>query len=126
MDIPLDDEAMARRFWSYVDTITGQWTGYRDTDGYGIFTITGTNGRRVKLRAHRVAWALTNQTQPTGVIRHRIECSNPSCCNPDCLADGTQRQNIADRDHPLRRAARLRARLAAMGQRTLPLVDTGE
>ena len=77
MDIPLNDEVMARRFWSYVDTITGQWTGYHDADGYGIFTITGTNGRRVKLRAHRVAWALTHQTPPTGAMIMTLKSDMP-------------------------------------------------
>lgn len=122
MEIPLDDPAFAERFHAYVDPDSGEWTGYRDRDGYGIFTCTGPAGERVKFRAHRVAWALANHAQPTGVIRHRIGCDHPPCCRPACLRDGTQADNIADRDNPARRTARRLAALAAAGQDPLPLV----
>lgn len=119
VEIPLDDERFTARFRSYVDPDTHQWLGYCDDDGYGIFTTTGPAGERVKFRAHRVAWALANQRQPSGVIRHA--CDTPPCCNPGCLADGTQRQNMADRDDPSRRARRHRRKMASVGQHELPL-----
>ena len=118
--IPIGDAAFVERFLTYVDPETGEWTGYRDDDGYGIFTWPGPTGQRVKFRAHRVAWAIANQAQPTGVIRHG--CDHPPCCRPECLKDGTQADNIADRDHPRHRLARRAAALAAAGQQALPLV----
>lgn len=46
---------------------------------------------------HRVAWEVTNGPIPEGlVVRHL--CNNPICCNPNHLAVGTQKENIADRD----------------------------
>lgn len=119
VEIPLDDPRFAARFMSYVDADTHRWIGYCDPDGYGIFTTTGPLGERVKFRSRRVAWALANERQPSGVIRH--SCDTPPCCDPERLADGTQRQNIADRDDPARRARRHRRRMAAVGQRELPL-----
>ena len=119
MEIPLDDPEFRERFLSYVDADTGEWTRYRDEDGYGIFTITGPNGERVKLRAHRVAWALANGRQPPGVVRH--ECDHPPCCRPACLLGGTQADNVADRDDPQRRSRRIRRQQLAAGQVELPL-----
>lgn len=119
MEIPLDDPRFTARFLSYIDVDTQQWLGYCDDDGYGIFTTTGPGGKRVKFRAHRVAWALANKQQPSGVIRHK--CDTPPWCNPRCLADGTQRQNMADRDDPARRARRHRRKMRSVGQHELPL-----
>jgi HNH endonuclease len=119
VEIPLDDPNFAARFRSYVDADTQEWFGCCDRDGYGIFTTTGPTGERVKFRAHRIAWAIANQRQPSGVIRH--QCDTPPCCNPHCLLDGTQRQNIADRDDPARRSRRHRRKMIQVGQSELPL-----
>ena len=117
--IPIGDPSFVERFLSYVDPVSGEWTAYRDDDGYGIFTWPGPSGQRVKFRAHRVAWAIANHSQPTGVIRHA--CDHPPCCRPACLSDGTQADNIADRDDPQRRTARRVAARAAAGQQVLPM-----
>ena len=117
VEIPIGDPSFVERFLRYVDPDSGEWMGYRDDDGYGIFTWPGPDGERVKFRAHRVAWAIANQAQPTGVIRHG--CDRPPCCRPGCLKDGTQADNIADRDDPQRRHARCAAAIAATGQQTL-------
>jgi hypothetical protein len=118
--IPFDNPAFVTRWRTFVDPETHLWTGYHDKDGYGIFTWPGPNGERLKYRAHRVAWAIANQQQPSGVIRHAISCSTPACCNPDCLTDGTIAENLADRDDPVRRAARNERAALAHGQRRLP------
>jgi hypothetical protein len=123
VEIPIGDPVFVERFLSYVDAESGDWTGYRDVDGYGIFTWSGPGGARVKFRAHRVAWAIANQAQPTGVIRHG--CDHPPCCRPGCLKDGTQADNIADRDDPRRRHARRTAAIAATGQQAFSLAFSG-
>lgn len=47
-------------------------------------------------KAHRVAFVLAGRTlEPGEVVRHL--CNTPGCVNPQHLAAGTQRQNIADR-----------------------------
>ena len=120
MGIPFDNPAFVARWRTYVDPKTSLWIGYLDKDGYGIFTWTGPGGERLKFRAHRVAWAIKHQRQPVGVMRHAIACSTPACCNPDCLSDGTVAENLADRDHPLRRAARSEQAALAHGQHRLP------
>lgn len=43
--------------------------------------------------AHRVAFFLTNGTQPEAVCH---KCDNPSCCNPLHLFGGTKRDNNLD------------------------------
>ena len=118
--IPFNDPAFVARWRTYVDPTTNLWTGYCDRDGYGIFTWPGPRDARLKFRAHRVAWAIANQQQPTGVIRHAIECSTPACCNPACLSDGTVLENVADRMNPIRRAARQEQSALAHGQHRLP------
>ena len=60
--------------------------------------FTGARYPKVKMvYAHRLAWALDNGRWPeTGaVIRHT--CDNSACCNPDHLIEGTQQQNVDDR-----------------------------
>ncbi len=29
-------------------------------------------------------------------LNHKLECQIKLCCNPDCMYEGTQKQNIAD------------------------------
>jgi hypothetical protein len=85
--------AAKERFWSKVNTAdTGcwEWSASKCKDGYGTFTAGG-----YAIKAHRAAYALSNGEIPSGmVVRH--SCHNPSCCNPDHLSIGTQRDNIQD------------------------------
>ena len=122
--IPFNDPVFVARWRTFVDPTTNLWTGYRDRDGYGIFTWHGDAGVRLKFRAHRVAWAVANRQQPSGVIRHAIECSTPACCSPACLSDGTVAANVADRMNPMRRAARQEQAALAHGQHRLPGLAT--
>lgn len=94
---PLEDERnriLQSMFWERVDrsagpTVCWPFTGPLDKDGYGI---AGHGGKR----AHRVAFALANQREPVLPVLHR--CDNRPCCQPLHLYEGTQAQNIADRD----------------------------
>jgi hypothetical protein len=63
-----------------------EWTGCLDNEGYGRFGQTLT---------HRKAYQLWKGEIPKGnVIRHL--CNNRKCVNPEHLASGTQKDNVAD------------------------------
>jgi hypothetical protein len=89
------------RFWQKVDRRgvddCWPWKASKFKQGYGRFSL---KGRRLK--AHRVAYALTYGELPTWtvdrgiVIRHR--CDNKICCNPAHLETGSQAENVRDRD----------------------------
>lgn len=87
------DSAVADgRFWAKVSrTVAGcwEWQGYRDRQGYGHLMRDGVNHL-----AHRYAFALVHGPA-SGVVRH--SCDNPPCCNPRHLQDGSQSDNIDDR-----------------------------
>lgn len=87
-------------FWSRVDT-SGEcwlWTGAKTELGYGLFL-----DNRRRLRAHRVAYALTYGEFPDElVVCHR--CDNPRCVRPNHLFLGTQTDNLADMTAKGRRA----------------------
>lgn len=61
------------------------------SDGYG-YVYSGNQ----KIYAHRLAWALHNGMDPTGlVVRH--SCDNTRCVNPDHLSIGTDQDNADDK-----------------------------
>lgn len=67
-----------------------EWQGWRDKDGY---CHTKVNGRTTI--AHRAVYAFVKGPIPDGLnLMHR--CDNPSCCNPEHLFPGTQKQNCED------------------------------
>lgn len=59
--------------------------------GYGRMTA----GRGVNLKAHQVSYALANGPIPS-VMNVLHSCDRPSCCNPNHLRLGTQKDNSAD------------------------------
>lgn len=69
-----------------------EWTGAKDWDGYGRMRI----GGRRSARAHRIAWAIANRSDPGSLfVCHR--CDNPSCVRPGHLYLGTALQNNRDK-----------------------------
>lgn len=85
-----------RRFWSKVaigePDECWEWTGARSSNRYGVFQVR----TRVAEGAHRIAWTLSNATDPSGdpVLHH---CDNPPCCNPAHLYRGSALENMADK-----------------------------
>lgn len=98
--------AVSERFWDKVDkngpmhpTIPKLgpcwiWQGAR-TVPYGYGLIWDTDHRK-RLRAHRVAWEITNERKvPKG--KHLLHsCNNPPCVNPSHTYPGTDADNHKD------------------------------
>lgn len=88
----------ADRFWSKVEKTSKcwHWQAYRDSDGYGQFTLNFL-GQKYVLRAHRVSWLLSNKTDwPVDKPVARHLCNNPSCVRPDHIEPGTVSENTID------------------------------
>jgi len=67
-----------------------EYIGLLDKDGYGSFMINYKN-----MRAHRVAYESFYGSIPKKLlVLHK--CDNPSCCNPNHLWLGTNKDNTQD------------------------------
>jgi hypothetical protein len=74
-----------------VDPVTGCWEWqWSKSNGYGQFWI---NGKR--MWAHRFFYEQKYGPIPEG-LKGCHTCDNPSCCNPDHVFPGTQKDNMAD------------------------------
>lgn len=91
----------AEKLWGKVikHGTNGCWlfTGALD-QGYGVIRQRvgkRSAGKIVSVRAHRVAYEVTNGPIPVGmVVRHL--CHNRACCNPAHLVLGSHEENMAD------------------------------
>lgn len=77
-----------------------EWTGSRNTKGYGYFSRLGHN-----ILAHRAVYELLASPIPNGLeIDH--QCRNPPCVNPAHLEPVTHRENIVRGINPAATHAR--------------------
>jgi len=86
----IDVECFSERVNTTSPADCWEWVASCDKDGYGVCYMKG-----VRRKAHRVAYALAYGKTPAHLyVLHT--CDNPSCCNPEHLWLGTNRQNIDD------------------------------
>lgn len=82
-------------FWARVrkgaEDACWPWTGRTDDGGYGLVSYADKSRR-----ASHVAWLFTYGSWPRLQVLH--SCDNPSCLNPKHLFEGTQLDNMRDRN----------------------------
>ena len=82
-----------QRFWEKIEKTDNcwLWSGWRDRDGYGKISISGTTRK-----AHRVSYELHFGSIPDGMhVLHK--CDTPACVCPAHLFLGTHADNMRDR-----------------------------
>lgn len=74
-----------------------EWRGAKDKDGYGKFTRKIPKTRKsTHHRAHRAAYTVFKGPIEEGMhVLH--SCDNTSCCNPQHLFLGTNKDNMVDK-----------------------------
>jgi hypothetical protein len=91
-------ESISRRFPPKTRRVSSgciEWTGEIHPSGYGSAYAWLIQGRKVHLRAHRLAWMIKNGPIPRGLcVCHK--CDNPLCVKPAHLFLGTYKDNNQD------------------------------
>lgn len=71
-----------------------EWQGKINESGYGVLNIRE-NGKKIDVLVHRESYKLLKENIPNGMcVLHK--CDNPSCCNPEHLWIGTNKENTQD------------------------------
>lgn len=82
-----------------------EWTGPKNSDGYGRITV---NGKDEYI--HRLAWTMVNGPIPEGMVIRHFKCDNPPCADLSHLRLGTHADNVADKmakgHHPSQKQTR--------------------
>jgi hypothetical protein len=94
----LIDVGTLQRFWGkvnkrgptpdHLDSRCWVWTGSKDRDGYGRFSVKGKS-----ILSHRFSFLISTGESPEQVMH---KCNNPSCVRPNHLAAGDCKDNLID------------------------------
>ena len=74
--------------WPWSSRDCWNWSGYRTSQGYGVFS----QAKKIQHRAHRFAFEAHHGKKAENMVLHL--CDNPSCVNPYHLMDGTHKDNM--------------------------------
>jgi hypothetical protein len=124
-EINLSEKDIAR-FWAkvnkdgptmpHMETPCWVWTASTNNKGYGQLMVS-----KKPLKAHRIAWVLTNGAIPHDGSFHGIcvchHCDNPLCVNPSHLFLGTNTDNVRDMAAKGRHWSLIKPECAARGDR---------
>lgn len=118
--------SLADRFWEKVDKKgpdeCWEWTASKFENGYGQIDTGGKDGKNMK--AHRVAWMLTNGPIPEGkCVLHT--CDNPGCVNPSHLFTGSNADNSYDmmqKNRQARGVANARSKITKQQASIVPIL----
>lgn len=80
---------MVTQCWEW---LAGRYVEKNGKPSYGVVTHEGRS-----YPAHRFAWFVHHGKWPAKGKQILHSCHNPVCCNPDHLREGTNQQNIQDR-----------------------------
>jgi len=72
------------------------WTGAKDFDGYGKFTIESKNRHNKVISAHRASLHFYINFDFNSDLQVNHKCNIRACVNPDHLYIGTQKDNMRD------------------------------
>lgn len=91
----LTEAITVTRFWSLVrragDDECWEWSGDRNTDGYGVFFY-----RQRMHGAHELAMSFSTGEKRIDRLDTCHSCDNPPCCNPRHLRFDTRASNVDD------------------------------
>lgn len=97
-----------KKFWSKViiggDDECWPWTGFVNPHGYGVINLWSTSRNKyITFLSNRIAYTLGHNRQPSMCVLHT--CDNAKCCNFKHLYQGTDADNVRDRESRHRRKA---------------------
>lgn len=82
------------KYISFSNNCCWIWTGSKNRNGYGNFSILQATGKYKTCRAHKYSYESLIGPVPNGTELDHFVCSNRACVNPFHLKPVTHRENV--------------------------------